>query len=385
MLILAFLSLGSQALFIFGGGTLNLCRPIRKGRLWMPTVIAALMFGLLAGGLALALSELFYFEEFGGILFWVFLITNWLFWSLVFFFGTRRWQRMNVLNRLTGAIAGGSLIELLITVPSHMIVSRRPGCFVGLMTMSGILAGLYVMLFSFGPGIFLLFTRSRYRQEQISGPTLPRRPWYQFTLRKVFAVMLIICVVSAWLAFELQDARSRQPAANEITRISTEIDRLGGTADYTYETYPDSLGNLLGDPGVFYIEGVKGRTNFDDTGLSYLKRLPHLSSLSLRGTQVTGGGLKHLEGMTTLLDLDLTGTNVTDARLKHLSQLTSLQSLNLRNTQITDAGLENLKGLTGLRSLDLRGTQITDAGAKQLLVAVPELSDGLTWTPSTPK
>ncbi len=80
-----------------------------------------------------------------------------------------------------------------------------------------------------------------------------------------------------------------------------------------------------------------------------------------------------------------TGTNVTDARLKHLSQLTSLQSLNLRNTQITDAGLENLKGLTGLRSLDLRGTQITDAGAKQLLVAVPELSDGLTWTPSTPK
>ena len=36
---LAGLMLGCQALFIFGSGTMHLCRPIRKRRLWMPAPV----------------------------------------------------------------------------------------------------------------------------------------------------------------------------------------------------------------------------------------------------------------------------------------------------------------------------------------------------------
>jgi len=48
ILFFVVLSFGCQALFIFGGGTMHLRRPIRKRRLWMPVLVAALMFGVLA-------------------------------------------------------------------------------------------------------------------------------------------------------------------------------------------------------------------------------------------------------------------------------------------------------------------------------------------------
>jgi hypothetical protein len=78
----------------------------------------------------------------------------------------RRRSRYSALGRLAGAIFAGSLVELLATVPSHVIVSRRPVCLVGLGTMLGIIAGCYAMLFSFGPMIVLLFLRPRHRREQ---------------------------------------------------------------------------------------------------------------------------------------------------------------------------------------------------------------------------
>ena len=53
----------------------------------------------------------------------------------------------------TALLLAGSLAELLASIPSHLIVRRRPGCFVGIGTMMGIMAGVYVMLFCFGPMI----------------------------------------------------------------------------------------------------------------------------------------------------------------------------------------------------------------------------------------
>jgi hypothetical protein len=61
------------------------------------------------------------------------------------------------MRRLVRWILAGSLLRLLATIPSHFIVRRRPGCFVGLLTFGGLMAGLYVMTWAFGPGIALLF------------------------------------------------------------------------------------------------------------------------------------------------------------------------------------------------------------------------------------
>ncbi len=154
----------TQVIFLFGAGTIELCRPIKKRRLLIPVIVASLMGAILVGGLALALAELFneegstWFEYF----FWAILAISWAVWGFVFYVHCQRTDRYIALKKMTIWLLGGSLVELLGSVPAHIIVSRRPGCFVGMCTMLGIIAGLWVMLWAFGPGIALLFLRDRH-------------------------------------------------------------------------------------------------------------------------------------------------------------------------------------------------------------------------------
>lgn len=177
--IIAGVTVAAQALFIFGAGTIHLCRPIKKRRLWMPVVIAIAMMTLLVLGMVAALNELV-FGKGGWVnlymelnndeatqIFWCFFAFNWIVWGVLLWRFAQKRNRKSVIGGLTTIIFSGSLVELLAAVPSHMIVSRRPGCLVGLATMTGIVAGIYVMLFSFGPAIALLFLRPRYRREEM--------------------------------------------------------------------------------------------------------------------------------------------------------------------------------------------------------------------------
>jgi hypothetical protein len=158
----------SQALLIFGTGTIRLCHPIRRRRLFLPVVGAATMLTVLTLGLLVAMAELLRVEDSAfpvEISFWAVLGFSWIGWGVLLWSHVHGRARHSVLARLTRWIFVGSLAELLATVPAHLIVSRRPGCFVGLATMMGVIAGAGVMLFSFGPMIFLLFLRPRHRAE----------------------------------------------------------------------------------------------------------------------------------------------------------------------------------------------------------------------------
>lgn len=173
-LIMGGILIAAQALFIFGAGTIQLCRPIKKRRLVAPVIVAALMFTLLVVGLLIALSELFRIDETVDedlfvIAFWGFIALSWIGWGVLIFSYAKDRPRFAVLSRISAALFAGSLLELLATVPSHMIVIRRPGCLVGVGTMLGIVAGLNVMFFSFGPMVLLLFLRPRYRRERAMG------------------------------------------------------------------------------------------------------------------------------------------------------------------------------------------------------------------------
>jgi hypothetical protein len=171
LLVLWAIMLGAQALFVLGGGTIQLCRPIRRRRLIMPVAVAALMLTLLLAGLFVAIAELMYADRHLSenvllSLFWLTVGGGWIGWGVLLWAHVHQRPRYAALSRLGGAVFTGSLVELLATVPSHIIVSRRPGCVVGLLTMLGIIAGIYVMLFAFGPMIVLLFLRPRHRREQ---------------------------------------------------------------------------------------------------------------------------------------------------------------------------------------------------------------------------
>ena len=142
----------AQALLIFGSGTIALCRPIRRRRLLLPVLVAATMLALLVGGLCVALWELFYLDDtphqdFLGFLVFGLIALSWIGWGVLLFSRLRDKPRYAVLRKLTTYVFAGSLAELLATVASHVIVSRRPGCLVGIGTAMGIIAGCAVMLF----------------------------------------------------------------------------------------------------------------------------------------------------------------------------------------------------------------------------------------------
>ena len=60
-------------------------------------------------------------------------------------------------RRLTQWLVRGSILELLIAVPSHILVRRREDCCAPVATFWGMVTGLSIMLLAFGPGIFFLF------------------------------------------------------------------------------------------------------------------------------------------------------------------------------------------------------------------------------------
>jgi hypothetical protein len=163
-LALLALMLFTQVLFIVVPASADYLMPTRPRRLFIPALIAALMMTTLIGTLVFALAELFRIEksDVGGtwavVAFWTVMVLSWIAWTAVFFAATRRLDRFRWMRRMVVLLIGGSLLQLLATVPSHIIVTRRPGCLVGLSTALGVLGGLYVMCWSFGPGIVLLFT-----------------------------------------------------------------------------------------------------------------------------------------------------------------------------------------------------------------------------------
>lgn len=164
------------------------------------------------------------------------------------------------------------------------------------------------------------------------------------------------------LAAELAAASSAWAAAppSGQERIAAEISQnLGGlvvtndrnqVVSVDFE-WPNSR-MASKNPPIFF-----GRPG--DLALRYLRGLPQLESLNLRGTEVTDAGLANLSGLVNLRSLNLWSTAVSDAGLAHLRGATRLQSLVLAHTKVTDAGLAQLQRCTQLESLDLSGLAIS--------------------------
>lgn len=81
----------------------------------------------------------------------------WLIWAVLFY---RFWRNSN--DPVTHAVSWlfrGSVLELLIAVPAHVIVRRRHDCSAPVVTSFGIASGIAIMLISFGPSVLLLYKK----------------------------------------------------------------------------------------------------------------------------------------------------------------------------------------------------------------------------------
>lgn len=91
----------------------------------------------------------------------------WMVWGIVFY---RLWRDST--DPVTNAVAWlfrGSVLELLIAVPAHVIVRRRHDCSAPLATSFGITSGIAIMLISFGPSVLLLYKKRMEKYSRVSG------------------------------------------------------------------------------------------------------------------------------------------------------------------------------------------------------------------------
>ena len=81
----------------------------------------------------------------------------WMAWAFIFSRYSKSDSPDGLLKRATHWLLRGSILELLVAVPSHVIVRRRDDCCAPLGTFWGIVTGISVMLLCFGPGVYFLF------------------------------------------------------------------------------------------------------------------------------------------------------------------------------------------------------------------------------------
>jgi hypothetical protein len=136
-------------------------RPMTRKPLWLTVLAGGLMAGGLAMGACYSIFEFIYADKPGGDwLGWLgigLIFVVWLVWAVVFFRWGRKVAPEDVVSRQRRWLLNGSILELLIAVPTHIVARCRDYCCAGFMTFLGLTMGISVMLFSFGPAVFFLF------------------------------------------------------------------------------------------------------------------------------------------------------------------------------------------------------------------------------------
>ena len=241
------------------------------------------------------------------------------------------------------------------------------------------------------------------------GVALVFRRRFQFSVRSLMVLVVVVALPCSWLAVEMKKAREQMEAVNvfvtsghyavfyddtideERTSVLTGVPAGGRSTELLDECFFHTTTSIV----YFRRGGHKSKANqgteraaartmllafknlpdllvldcgmpLDDSDLEHIAVLTKLRRLTFAGQKVTDTGLKHLKGLTQLQRLDLGLSMVTNAGLAEIVGLKQLKELRLFGTPVTDAGLEHLKGLTQLRRLDLNATQVTDAGLANL-------------------
>jgi hypothetical protein len=137
-------------------------QPITRRSLLWPVLVSGLMIGGLVVGAEMAMSE---FVQRGAAFStgwekWTVLAAGaltWLVWTVVFYRMSRASTADDVISRQCRLMFRGSVLELLVAVPTHIVARHRDYCCAGVATFVGIALGIAVMLLSFGPAVFFLY------------------------------------------------------------------------------------------------------------------------------------------------------------------------------------------------------------------------------------
>ena len=152
-----------QAILLFLSVDTSQRRLKPRAHIAVSLTVASMLFALLTFGVIFCLGVAAYGDKFGdryldteasAVGFWGVL---WALWGIVFYLYFRNSSQLTA--RAVSWLLKGSVLELLIAVPCHVIVRRRQDCSAPAVTSFGIVTGIAVMLLSFGPSVLLLYKK----------------------------------------------------------------------------------------------------------------------------------------------------------------------------------------------------------------------------------
>lgn len=153
-------------------------RPLTRGALWPTVLVCSLFLALLGLAGALSLYAAIFGDNDAGLTNpWLYLAPTgalWLLWSIAFHRLARRLEPTDFVGTLCQQLLRGSILELLVAVPCHIVVRARDFCCAGILTLFGLAMGVSVMLFAFGPAVYFLFV-ARARRLQAAKPAQNRQ------------------------------------------------------------------------------------------------------------------------------------------------------------------------------------------------------------------
>ena len=152
---------GSQALLLFLSVDTSQKRLKPRSHVAISATVAGILIALLFASVVLSLGL-----ALGGEKFWdgwkdadilKFWGGFWVLWGAIFFAYLR--NSSEPLTRAVSWLITGSVLELLIVVPCHIIVRRRHDCSAPAVTSFGIVTGIAIMLLAFGPSVMFLYKK----------------------------------------------------------------------------------------------------------------------------------------------------------------------------------------------------------------------------------
>ena len=152
----------SQAALLIIPVRVSLKKPTRTRPVWLPIITSAFLMAILIGSFIMAVSEAVRGKAFADENIWLYislavLLATWAIWGFVFYKWSMKLEPGAFVAKVCRWLFTGSVLELLVAVPTHIVVRNRNYCCAGIGTFCGITAGIAVMLLSFGPGVFFLF------------------------------------------------------------------------------------------------------------------------------------------------------------------------------------------------------------------------------------
>jgi len=146
-------------------------RPKPQRAIWVPVITSAFLFTILFLGFVVSVAASIWGDDVGSttpvstLAILGLIVFSWAIWAIVFYRFGHIVDRESFVEKITRSLIKGSIVELLVAIPCHIIVRHKNECCAPGLTFFGIAAGLVIMAFAFGPGIFFLFLK-RFRKLQ---------------------------------------------------------------------------------------------------------------------------------------------------------------------------------------------------------------------------